>query len=1187
MGGFVAHVKCLAALHIVITGASVPAATGLLLFTDIGRWAARSGDFMPHGYCYLWNPWVTWLNVISDGLITLSYYCIPVILIYFIRKTRDLPFNKIFWMFGTFILACGTTHLLEVWNVWHSSYVLAGGVKALTATVSVLTTIMLVPLVPRVASLPDLILLQEANRDLSRQIAERKRFDAPIEAPTWRKVTGGLAVALSLTGIIGFSAWRGTIRSQQDAFWVAHTYEVMGTIQRETRHLIETETSARAFALTGGEPLLAHYESARSEVYKDESALRRLTVDNASQQQRLDAVEPQLRAALDFADGIIAKRRKTHTYPGGTDALETENLMDAIRATNHDMYAEETRLLGQRTERADTGQRQARFVAVAGALLAAGLWVLAWLAVKREIAISERARTQLSRLNAELEQRVQERTADLQAEIAERERASEARERLAAVMESSDDAILGKTLDGTITAWNGGAQKVFGYSAAEAVGKSIFMLIPKNRTDEEAEIIERIRLGESVDHFETVRVRKDGREIYVSATISPIRDRNGTVIGASKIARDITERKRADEVLKEGLATKEAALKELADQKFALDQHAIVATTDVQGTITYVNDKFCAISKYSREELIGKNHRILNSGHHPKEFFKEMYHTIANGKVWRNEICNRAKDGSTYWVDTTIVPFVGEDGKPQQYIAIRADITERKRVEQEARRSLDTARSALKELADQKFALDQHAIVATTDVQGTITYVNDKFCAISKYSREELIGKNHRILNSGHHSKEFFKEMYHAIANGKVWRNEICNRAKDGSTYWVDTTIVPLADEQRKPHQYIAIRADITERKKAEDALREQAGVLNLAQVMVRDLAGKISLWSQGTEKFYGYTAEEALGKVSHELLQTRFPEPLAQIEKKVAESGTWEGELIHRKKDGSDVVVASAWVMHCDAAGRPLRILESNTDITARRQAEKQLEGQTEELLRQKEELARSNADLEQFAYVASHDLQEPLRMVTAYTQLLSERYTGKLDETAQKFIGYAQDGAIRMQVLIQDLLAFSRVGRKEDTFTNVDCNGVMADVKQALASAVQESGAVITCGELPTVSADRTQMMQLFQNLIGNAIKFRGEKTPAISVTAEKKNGNWWFSVSDNGIGIAPEYAENIFVIFQRLHARAEYPGNGIGLAICKKIVERYGGKIWVESQPEAGSTFRFTLLLRAPQKAEAAHV
>jgi PAS domain S-box-containing protein len=540
----------------------------------------------------------------------------------------------------------------------------------------------------------------------------------------------------------------------------------------------------------------------------------------------------------------------------------------------------------------------------------------------------------------------------------------------------------------------------------------------------------------------------------VDTTIVPFLDAYGKPRQYMAIRADITERKLVEEAVRE--------------QKYALDQHAIVATTDVQGTITYVNDKFCAISKYSREELLGQNHRILNSGHHPKEFFQQMYRTIANGQVWRDEICNQAKDGSIYWVDTTIVPFLNAYGKPRQYMAIRADITERKLVEEALR--------------EQKYALDQHAIVATTDVQGTINYVNDKFCAISKYSREELLGQNHRTLNSRYHSKEFFQQMYHTIANGEVWRGDICNRAKDGSTYWVDTTIVPFLDERGKPRQYMAIRADISERKRAEDAqkwlaavvessddailsktlegeitawnhgaekvfgysrsevmgkrllmlfpperaseetdilariaqgesvehyetlrvrkdgkkidvsvtispirdasgavvgaskiardiserkraedaLREQARVLDLAQVMVRDMNNRIVLWSRGDEKLYGYRREEAVGQISHELLQTRFPEPTEEIERKLIREGIWEGELTHRRRDGSLVTVASVWAMHQDDKGHPLRILESNTDITERKQAEEKLGAQAEELARQATELARSREALQ-----------------------------------------------------------------------------------------------------------------------------------------------------------------------------------------------------------------------------------
>jgi signal transduction histidine kinase len=248
-------------------------------------------------------------------------------------------------------------------------------------------------------------------------------------------------------------------------------------------------------------------------------------------------------------------------------------------------------------------------------------------------------------------------------------------------------------------------------------------------------------------------------------------------------------------------------------------------------------------------------------------------------------------------------------------------------------------------------------------------------------------------------------------------------------------------------------------------------------------------------------------------------------------------------------------------------RALQDKHVLRLRRQAEA-------DLARKVEELARSNADLEQFAYVASHDLQEPLRMVAAYTQLLAERYRGKLDENADRFMGYACEGALRMQALIQDLLAFSRVGRNCSACARVDCEAAIAEVVLSLGPAIHESEAVVTHSALPVVWAERSHLTQIFQNLIGNAIKFRGKEPPAISVRAEKAGERWLFSVSDNGIGIAPEYAENIFVVFQRLHTRTEYAGNGIGLAICKKIIERCGGRIWVEANAGHGSIFKFTL-------------
>jgi signal transduction histidine kinase len=260
-------------------------------------------------------------------------------------------------------------------------------------------------------------------------------------------------------------------------------------------------------------------------------------------------------------------------------------------------------------------------------------------------------------------------------------------------------------------------------------------------------------------------------------------------------------------------------------------------------------------------------------------------------------------------------------------------------------------------------------------------------------------------------------------------------------------------------------------------------------------------------------------------------------------------------------------------------RLVNARTqELTAANEELTALNDELEHRVREIEEknllMARSNADLEQFAYVASHDLQEPLRQIVSFTQLLARRYSGKLDSDADDFIRYTVDGTKRMQELINDILAYSRLRKSNDQFGSVDCEALFAEVIQSLQSVIENTDAEIVHEKLPTVAGDRTQLAQLFRNLVGNAIKFRGSAAPRINVTATKQQQHWLFAVSDNGIGIAPEYFERIFVVFRRLHAAAEYPGTGIGLSICKRIVENHGGQIWLESEPGKGSTFFFTL-------------
>jgi signal transduction histidine kinase len=257
-------------------------------------------------------------------------------------------------------------------------------------------------------------------------------------------------------------------------------------------------------------------------------------------------------------------------------------------------------------------------------------------------------------------------------------------------------------------------------------------------------------------------------------------------------------------------------------------------------------------------------------------------------------------------------------------------------------------------------------------------------------------------------------------------------------------------------------------------------------------------------------------------------------------------------------------------------RALEERRLRGERRRSEKELASKVAEL-------ARSNAELEQFAYVASHDLQEPLRMIANYTQLLGERYRGQLDKQADKYIGYSVDGAVRMQALIHDLLKFSRVGNVDIETTATECCAVVEQAVKNLQAAVQETRAVVIWNVLPVVMADPLQLTQVFQNLIANAIKFHGAEAPVIRIDAEKKNHECVLSVSDNGIGIPVESWDEIFVIFRRLHTRTQYAGNGIGLAICKKIIERFGGKLWIEAQDKPGSCFKFTLPTELPRVSE----
>ena len=388
---------------------------------------------------------------------------------------------------------------------------------------------------------------------------------------------------------------------------------------------------------------------------------------------------------------------------------------------------------------------------------------------------------------------------------------------------------------------------------------------------------------------------------------------------------------------------------------------------------------------------------------------------------------------------------------------------------------------------------------------------------------------------------------------------------RDGSLRWIGHQCQQVFSEDGRLLGRRVSNRDITERKNREVLLARQAALLDLANdvIFVKDLDDRIVSWNTGGETKYGWKADEVIGKKAYELLQTRFPVPWRQIQERIFATGRWEGELVNTTRNGETLTMNSRLSLQRDHGGRPIAILESESDITP--------------LQEYAVNLSRSNKELEQFAYVASHDLREPLRMVTSFSQLLQQRYKGRLDADADEFIGYIVDGAARMDALIQDLLEYSRVSSRAKPFGPTDMEVVMDHVRQNMAVMIRENGAEITTGPLPTVIADQSQMVQLLQNLVANAITYRKDEPPTLQVEAQERGQEWIFSVRDNGIGIDPAYFDKIFELFQRLHSREQYPGTGIGLAICRRIVERHGGRIWVESEQGKGSTFFFSIPVR----------
>jgi len=575
---------------------------------------------------------------------------------------------------------------------------------------------------------------------------------------------------------------------------------------------------------------------------------------------------------------------------------------------------------------------------------------------------------------------------------------------------------------------------------------------------------------------------------------------------------------------------------------------------------------------YSRDELLGQKVKNIIPTGFAERLIADGTRTAAEALAQQIgtgiELIALRKDGSEFPIEIMLSPLESAEGTLVT-AAIR-DISVRRAAEKRLGQMEGRYRGLLEAAPDAMVVVNQGGGIVLLNVQAEKQF---------GYSRDELLGqKVKNIIPEGFAERliaDGTRTAAEALAQQIGTGIELIARRKDGSEFPIEIMLSPL--ESAEGTLVTAAIRDISVRKAAEKHLAQMEGryrgLLEAAPdaMVVVNQGGEIVLLNVQAEKKFGYHRDELVGQKVKNIIPEGFAERLVadalrSVEDALAQQIGTGIELTGLRKDGTEFPIELMLSPLESAEG--ILVTAAVRDITVRRQADAHL-------LNKVEELKRSNEELGQFAYIASHDLQEPLRMVASYTQLLSRRYKGKLGADADEFIAFAVDGASRMQRLIQDLLAYSRVGTKGRDLLDVSSEEALLSALLNLRGAIAESGAQVTHDPLPTVMADEMQLVQLFQNLVGNAIKYQSGGVPQVHIAASKNGGKkWTFSVKDNGLGIDPQYFERIFGMFQRLHKREEFDGTGIGLAICKKIVERHGGSISVESQPGQGSTFCFAL-------------
>jgi PAS domain S-box-containing protein len=603
-----------------------------------------------------------------------------------------------------------------------------------------------------------------------------------------------------------------------------------------------------------------------------------------------------------------------------------------------------------------------------------------------------------------------------------------------------------------------------------------------------------------------------------------------------------------------------------------------ITILDLEGKVLDSNEAAVRIGGHtSREQLVGRNGLQFVKPEDRDRAAKDVMKAISEGRSSGTiEYRLLMVDGGEKDVEVTVAPMRDRAGKPFGMITVTRDVSERKHLEKKLRESEGKLRTIFEAIHD--------ALIITTP-DGKVVSVNDAAVRLHGVkSKEDLMGVAALDFVVEEYRQKVFEYGLKAFKDDSYLdRLEYRVRRIDGTEFFAEFSGVPLRDDDGKLAGWVTLSRDISARKCTEKKLRESEEKLRSIFETIQDSLiittpdGFIVDINEAAVRLHGFKDKaEMMGKNAIDFVVEEYRQKVYEHGVKAFKGGGYLDRLEHkvRRVDGSEFEAEFSGMPLFDDAGKLSGWVTLSRDITERKKMEKKVQQLVEEL-------KRSNTELEQFAYVASHDLQEPLRMISSYVQLLSRRYTGKLEKDADEFIEFAVDGSSRMMGMIQALLTYSRVGTKGKPPEPTNCEDILAQTLRNLQAALEEKGAEVTHDPLPTIMADGIQMGQLFQNLIGNGVKFQEEGVrPHVHVSVEDKGDYWLFSFKDNGIGIDPQYKDRIFIIFQRLHGKQEYKGTGIGLAVCKRIVERHGGTIWVDSELGKGATFKFTI----PKRSEA---